>query len=155
MPNHLLQAKASLNILKPTVNVFQSIVQPHHMCNYFIAQSSGPLTEGNTVTWKFPEMDMEFQVRVTKVETDRLIQFNWGEGENQTEVIISLRDRGDECFVSITESGKPYSEENLKWLRGNTEGWANFLACLKAYMEYSINLRKGAFLAEQIPEATS
>lgn len=27
----------------------------------------------------------------------------------------------------------------------NTEGWANFLACLKAYLEYGINLRKGAF----------
>lgn len=28
---------------------------------------------------------------------------------------------------------------------GNTDGWANFLACLKAYLEYGINLRKGAF----------
>jgi hypothetical protein len=28
---------------------------------------------------------------------------------------------------------------------GQTEGWANFLACLKAYLEYDINLRKGAF----------
>lgn len=28
---------------------------------------------------------------------------------------------------------------------GNTEGWANFLACLKAWMEYGINFRKGAF----------
>lgn len=27
----------------------------------------------------------------------------------------------------------------------NTEGWANFLACLKAYLDYGINLRKGAF----------
>ena len=28
---------------------------------------------------------------------------------------------------------------------GNTEGWANFLACMKAYLEYGIQLRKGAF----------
>jgi hypothetical protein len=26
-----------------------------------------------------------------------------------------------------------------------TEGWANFLACMKAYLEYGINLRTGAF----------
>lgn len=26
-----------------------------------------------------------------------------------------------------------------------SKGWANFLACLKAYLEYGINLRKGAF----------
>jgi len=28
---------------------------------------------------------------------------------------------------------------------GNTGGWANFLACLKAYLEYGINLRKDSF----------
>jgi len=40
---------------------------------------------------------------------------------------------------------KQYNENNLKWALGNTEGWANFLACMKAYLEYGINLRKGAF----------
>ncbi len=33
----------------------------------------------------------------------------------------------------------------VNWLRRNTEGWANFLDCLKAWLEYGINLRKGAF----------
>jgi len=33
----------------------------------------------------------------------------------------------------------------INWLKSNTEGWANFLACLKAYLEYGINLRKGGF----------
>ena len=37
------------------------------------------------------------------------------------------------------------NEEGLKWLSGNSFGWSNFLACLKAYLEYNINLRKGAF----------
>jgi len=36
-------------------------------------------------------------------------------------------------------------EAGIKWLKSNTEGWANFLACLKAFLEYGINLRKGAF----------
>ena len=36
-------------------------------------------------------------------------------------------------------------EVGLKWLVGNTEGQANFLACLKAWMEYKVNLRKVAF----------
>ena len=29
---------------------------------------------------------------------------------------------------------------------GQVEGWTHFLCCLKAYLEYSINLRVGAFL---------
>jgi hypothetical protein len=36
-------------------------------------------------------------------------------------------------------------EAGRRWLMQNTEGWANFLACLKAWLEYGINLRKGAF----------
>jgi hypothetical protein len=47
--------------------------------------------------------------------------------------------------VRITEKSRPCDEAGLKWLQGNTAGWANFLACLKAYLEYGINLRKGAF----------
>ena len=35
--------------------------------------------------------------------------------------------------------------EGIEWLGRNTEGWANFLACIKAYLEYGINLREGAF----------
>ncbi len=37
------------------------------------------------------------------------------------------------------------NEMGLQWFGGNTEGWANFLACLKAYLEFGINLRKGGF----------
>jgi hypothetical protein len=52
---------------------------------------------------------------------------------------------GNSTLVSVTEKGMENNEAGIKWLIGNTEGWANFLACLKAYLEYGINLRKGAF----------
>jgi hypothetical protein len=48
-------------------------------------------------------------------------------------------------LVSITEKSMENDEAGIKWLIGNTEGWANFLACLEAWLEYGINLRKGAF----------
>lgn len=44
------------------------------------------------------------------------------------------------------------SENGICWLKSNTEGWANFLTCLKAYLEYGINLRQGAFDPSQMPE---
>jgi hypothetical protein len=47
--------------------------------------------------------------------------------------------------VNITERSRNNDKSGISWLKGNTEGWANFLACLKAYLEYGINLRKGAF----------
>jgi uncharacterized protein YndB with AHSA1/START domain len=48
-------------------------------------------------------------------------------------------------LVKITEREMENDETGINWLKGNTEGWANFLACLKAYLEYGINLRKGGF----------
>jgi hypothetical protein len=54
-------------------------------------------------------------------------------------------------FVSITEKTRDNDEKGIKWLNSNTEGWANFLACLKAYLEYGINLRKNAFDTSQLP----
>ena len=59
---------------------------------------------------------------------------------------IILEEQTDKSTViKVTEDGKSYNENNLKWAIGNTEGWANFLACMKAYLEYGIQLRKGAF----------
>lgn len=52
---------------------------------------------------------------------------------------------GDFTLVRITEYEKNLDAEGVKWLIQQTEGWANFLACMKAYLEYGINLRKGAF----------
>jgi len=53
--------------------------------------------------------------------------------------------------VTVTEKSRDNNEAGIRWLKSNTEGWANFLACLKAYLEYGINLRKGAFDPSQMP----
>jgi len=65
---------------------------------------------------------------------------------NNLLVEILLTSRPDNStLVTVTEKSMMMDESGLKWLKGNTEGWANFLTCLKAWMEYGINLRKGAF----------
>ena len=151
-----LEIKASLKIQKPIREVFEAIVNPAKMSNYFISKSTGRMEEGKTLTWKFPEFDMEFPVRVEKIEQDKYISYSWDDWEDnsiQTLVAIRLEPKGlDETFVTVTEGSRENNEAGMKWLKGNTEGWANFLACLKAYMEYGINLRKGAFDASQMPE---
>lgn len=155
--NEKLEIKAALKVLKPIHEVFESIIDPVKMSNYFISKSTGRMEEGKTVTWQFPEFDMEFPVRVRTIEADRSISFSWVSPDGfETLVEISLKQMDDGTSVAITEKSRDNDEEGLKWLRGNTEGWANFLACLKAYLEYGINLRKGAFDISQMPvkEAT-
>ena len=98
------------------------------------------------VKWKFPEFDEEFPVRVGKIEKNKYISFFWDMDSIELLVEITLTPRdNNSTLVNITEKSRNNDESGIKWLKGNTEGWANFLACLKAYLEYGINLRKGGF----------
>ncbi|MGB4845694.1 MAG: SRPBCC domain-containing protein [Ferruginibacter sp.] len=149
-----LEIKAGLQVLKPAAEVFDAIVDPDKMKNYFISSSTGFMNEGEVLTWKFPEMEIEFPVTISKIEKDKYISFYWDgamDGE-QTFVEMNLQAvANDITFISITEKSKANNEAGIKWLKSNTEGWANFLACLKAWMEYGVHLRKGAFRPSQMP----
>ena len=146
MEEKILQIKAAIQIQKPVNDVFEAIVDPIKMSNYFISEGSGRMETGKMIKWKFPEFDIEFPVKTGKIEKDRYISYTWEiDGrELLVEMILASRDDND-TLVTITEGYWENNEAGIKWLKGNTEGWANFLACLKAYLEYGINLRKGAF----------
>jgi len=146
MKEDMLEVKAELQILKPASDVFEAIVDPAWMTNYFISESSGRLEPGKTVTWKFPEFEARFPVRTGNMEKDKYISFYWDADNVElfVEMILSPGKDGA-TIVTITEKSMKNDEAGIKWLLGNTAGWANFLACLKAWLEYGINLRKGAF----------
>lgn len=146
MKDELLEIKTAIQILKPVGEVFEAIVDPSKMSNYFISKSSGRMKEGLQLKWQFPEFDGEYPIRVGKIEKDKYISFYWevDEIELLVEIILTPRD-GTATIVTITEKSRKNDEAGIRWLKGNTEGWANFLACLKAYLEFGINLRKGAF----------
>ena len=138
-----LIAKATIQIQKPIEEVFEGIVNPEKMTNYFISESNGRMETGKELIWKFPEFPDKVPVEDIKIETNHSISFVW---DPETVVTITLEAQADKStVVKVTEDGKAYNEKNLKWAIGNTEGWANFLACMKAYLEYGIQLRKGAF----------
>lgn len=145
MEKNELTIKAAIQILKPIPEVFEAIVDPKKMSNYFIAEGSGRMEEGKEIEWKFPEFDMQFPITVGKIEKDRYVSYYWEVNKKKNLVEITLSSFGKDTVVTITEKGMENNEEGISWLMGNTEGWANFLACLKAYLEYGINLRKGAF----------
>ncbi len=141
-----LEIKAAIQIGKPAAEVYEAIVNPAHMTHYFIAKSSGRMEEGKEVVWRFPEFDMDCPVRVKKTVPGELVSFGWDGEAGELLVDISLTPTSNGAtVVRITERGMDNNEAGLAWLAGNTEGWANFLACLKAYLEFGINLRTGAF----------
>jgi len=146
MKNQLLEIKVALQIQKPAREVFEAIVDPEKMSNYFISKGSGRMEEGKRIKWRFPEFDMDFPIRVGKIEKDKYVSYYWEADGKELLVEMTLAPKdGGSTVVTITEKSGENDEAGIKWLKGNTEGWANFLACLKAYLEYGINLRKGAF----------
>ncbi len=140
-----LYAKAKIQISRRVDVVLNAIVNPETMKNFFISWGSGEMTEGASVQWMFPEFSEKFEVKVMTVKPGD-IRFTWGEGPEETTVEIKIEYAGkDSSIVTVIESAKDNNEAGITWMRGNTEGWANFLACLKAWLEHNINLRKGAF----------
>ncbi len=145
MSESTFSVNAAIQVLKPVEEVFEAIVDPEKMTNYFISKSTGRMEEGSELLWTFPEFEGESRILVGKIETNKLVSFYW-EIEGKFHLTqIELTGYGDRTKVSITETGGQPDEAGINWLKGNTEGWANFLACLKAWLEYGIHLRKGAF----------
>lgn len=138
-----LDSTASLQINKPIEVVYEAIIDPKVMTNYFISESNGRLDAGIDIWWSFPEFEGKFPLSNINLETNRSISFIW---DPETVVTIELKafNRTD-TIVKVSEKGKQLNEENLKWLISNTAGWANFLASMKAYLEYGVQLRKGAY----------
>lgn len=145
MKPETLEIKAGIQLQKPIHEVFEAIVDPTKMSNYFITYGSGRMEQNKEVTWRFPEFDENVPVRVGTIVKDEYISYRWDNGKNEMLVEMKLTQRGNDTLVIITEKSAENNEAGIKWLAENTEGWANFLASLKAWIEYGINLRKGAF----------
>lgn len=146
MTTKQLEIEVAMQIQKPIHEVFESIVNPKKMVNYFISKSTGIMEEGKELIWKFPEFDFDCPIRVGKIEKDRFISYYWMIDDIELLVEMTLTEKeNNSTLVSITEKSMENDEKGLKWLSGNSFGWSNFLSCLKAYVEYGINLRKGAF----------
>ncbi|MFD0976623.1 SRPBCC domain-containing protein [Salinimicrobium gaetbulicola] len=142
-----LTINTALQISEAQKTVFDAIVDPWNMSHYFISESSGKMEAGKTIQWKFPEFEESFPVKILEISPNELITFEWDGAHGQKlKVEIKLEKmEGPSTLVKVTEGKMDADEAGIKWLEQNTAGWANFLACLKAYVEYGINLRKGAF----------
>ena len=140
-----LKFQVSLKIRKPAHQVFAAVVDPNKLSVYFVQTSSGPLAAGSTVMWKFAEHPDTFPVTVHEVAPDERIVLEWpAAGGHNTRVEMSFKPiDADNTLVQIAESGWPATAEGAAGSHGNAGGWMHMMTCLKAYLEYGINLREG------------
>ena len=139
-----LHVDAELNIAKPMSEVFEAIVNPQQMAGYFISSGTGRLDAGEGVTWSWSDVGAELSVIPQQVEADHKIVFLWGASGAETRVEFDLaQNENGETMVRVREGSWPPDPDGVERCLQQTQGWMHMLCCLKAYLEFGINLRTG------------
>jgi uncharacterized protein YndB with AHSA1/START domain len=146
-----LKFQVQIKIQKPVDDVFDAVYDPEKLSGYFTnGGATGKLDAGTTPEWAFadtPGEEFRFPVVVEETIPNELIVLRWqGTREELNRVEMRFESTGEEeTLVQISESGWTVSQEDLDRSYGNCMGWSQMLSALKAYVEYGINLRKGAY----------
>ena len=152
-----LKTSVSGRIAKPVAEVFEAVVDPKQLSEFFTTGgATGRLEPGATVTWDFHDFPGAFPVRVVEVVTNQKIVLNWGsaddapEGESfvahDTTVTIAFEQLDDgRTLVTITEEGWAETPKGIKAALGNTEGWTGMLAAMRVWLEHGIHFRQGFY----------
>ena len=137
--------QVQLKVRKPVAEVFDAVAKPEKLSGYFISSASGPLEEGKTVKWKFAEAPEPFDVIVKEVKAPERIVFEWpsASGYNTRVTMSFVAVDARNTMVQIGESGWRADDAGVTQSYGNAGGWMHMLCCLKAFLEYGINLRAG------------
>ncbi|HEV7700078.1 MAG TPA: SRPBCC domain-containing protein [Pyrinomonadaceae bacterium] len=147
-----LNFQVQTKIQKPVNEVFDAVYNPQKLNGYFTnGGASAPLEAGTTVEWAFADTPGEdriaFPVTVQESVKNERIVLGWQRSpgkQNRVEMLFEATSEA-ETLVKISESGWDETESDLKRSYGNCMGWSQMLSALKAYTEYGINLRKGAY----------
>jgi len=139
-----IQVDTKLKIAKPVSEVFEALVNPTLMANYWFSSGSGRLEQGKTITWRYEEYNAEVELTVVEIQENKNIVFKWGAPGDEHLVTITLNEL-DHTTTVIEVNEKGWNENDVDLisnLLGNKEGWVYMLTCLKAYLENgSSNLR--------------
>ena len=153
-----LKFRVQTKIQRPVAEVFDAVYNPSKLSGYFTnGVASAPLDEGTTVEWALADNPgdekVKFPVDVKTVIPNELIELGWeGAKGLQTHVEMRFEADGDDTIVRISETGWRETQDDLNSSYLNCYGWGQMLCCLKAFTEYGINLRKGAFEGLYKPE---
>lgn len=160
-----LKFRVFAHVSRPVAEVFEAVVDPGQLSNYFTTGgATGRIEEGAVVTWDFADFPGAFPVQIVEVVPHQRIVLEWDAAETdqletsdrsdmadagyRTTVTMSFKpvdgDAG-RTLVEIAEEGWRETERGLKASYGNCMGWSQMLAALKVWLEHGINLREGMY----------
>ncbi|MDE2767838.1 MAG: SRPBCC domain-containing protein [Chloroflexota bacterium] len=130
------------HINAPVHQVFTAITDQHAISTFFTDASSGPLTTGATVLWRFG--DLEIDVQVEEVVLNRRIVCNWpaaGKVDYRTTFTFTFDSHGDTTVIHVSETGWSPDAPGLASVFDQCSGWTHFFASLKARLEHNVDLK--------------
>lgn len=135
--------KVQTKIRKPVSEVFDAIVKPEHLNKYFTHSARGELTNGAKVFWNWSNHLDGTDVLVEDVVPNEKIQLSWSSCIGiPTTVLFHFKETDDQrTLITIEESGWPMDQKGIEASYDNCSGWENMSTCLKAHLQYGLDLR--------------
>ncbi len=130
-------------IARPVAEVFDAIVDPAKMTQYFISRGSARITPGASLTWEWSDVGAKLDVQVVQFEPNAKVAFVWSATGTRTKVTLQLLADGPATKLVATEAPFPLTEDGALRAMQQTRGWTDFCCCLKAYLQHRIDLRRG------------
>ncbi len=140
----------SVRINKPAEEIFKAITSPKHLNRYFTAKAQGILETGATVTWHWSDHPDAILVEVIESLPPKRLVFKWPTHDKlyATTVQFDLDDQKEKgTIVRVREGTWKTDQKGLTNSYDNSGGWMHMLCCLKAYLEFDVDLR-----SQPIPE---
>ncbi len=134
----------SIRIRKPAAQIFEAIVSPEHLNRYFTSKAKGRLEPGSGITWEWKDHPTPVPVTVVESLPPKRLVFEWPTHDKtyKTTVQFDLEDQGDQgTIVRVREGSWRVDSAGLENSYDNSGGWMHMLCCLKAYLDFGIDLR--------------
>lgn len=126
-----------LKIEKPAQEIFEAIVDPTKIGNFWFSSSSERWEQGKTITIRYDEYNAEGQIEIVEIETNKKIVFH--DFDNHTITITLEEQSPTSTVIQVIEEGFDEKDpEFIEKLIDNKEGWVYALTCLKAYLEFGV-----------------
>ncbi len=124
-----LAAQSATIIRRPPAEVFHALITPDRLREFWLRDASAPLAAGATVTWHFLVPGASETLRVTALEPNARIGFDWSDG---VRVEFNLQPYGPSgTHLSVKAEGFATAEDAI----GATEGFSLVLCDLKTLLE--------------------
>ena len=140
-------------VARPTAEAYEAVADPEQLSRYFTTGGAvGRLETGKTVLWDFHDFPGAFPVEVLDATAPERIVLSWAANDPGADqpykltVTFRFTPAGEgRTKVEVEERGWHDTESGRKASYGNCMGWSQMLCALKAWAEYGINLREGAY----------